>query len=249
MNRQVLEQTIKKRSPNKDPTTTAFRVFGRTVAEIVAKEIRDVFGNDPAIAVLEFGAGSGRVAAPLATLLPMCTIEATDVDEEAVAYMRLTAPLNLRALMNSYRPPLPYPAESFDCVYAISVWSHLPKHLGYIWLEEMYRVTKPGGLVVITVAGLAALTAMQVHSPLVVRDITPEALGSEKFIYREMPNLRSPGLYPGISGSWGNTFIHPDYVQRAWSEIFEISHIREGGLPGKQDIVVMRRSSASFPGT
>lgn len=50
-------------------------------------------------------------------------------------------------------PPTPYVSESFDLVYALSVFSDLDEHLQRDWLAEFRRLLRPGGLLVLSVLG------------------------------------------------------------------------------------------------
>src|SRR5262249_52993858 len=47
-------------------------------------------------------------------------------------------------------PPTPLPAESFDFIYAFSVFSHLGEAPHLRILEELRRLLRPGGLLVVT---------------------------------------------------------------------------------------------------
>jgi SAM-dependent methyltransferase len=55
--------------------------------------------------------------------------------------------------LNQLSPPLPYKNAQFDVAYCISVFTHLSELNGLSWADELHRVLKPGGLLVITTAG------------------------------------------------------------------------------------------------
>ena len=50
------------------------------------------------------------------------------------------------ASVNELAPPLRYEDGQFDLVYAISVFTHLPHDLERAWIDELGRITAPGGL-------------------------------------------------------------------------------------------------------
>jgi cyclopropane fatty-acyl-phospholipid synthase-like methyltransferase len=48
---------------------------------------------------------------------------------------------------------LPLEAELFDYVYAISIFTHLSERLHYSWIEELFRLLKPNGIIIFTTHG------------------------------------------------------------------------------------------------
>jgi SAM-dependent methyltransferase len=101
--------------------------------------------------MLEFGCGCGRMtrwwADTAATEVHGC-----DYNSELVRWCEQNLPF-VHASGNDLRPPLPYADESFDFVYAFSVFTHLSVELARDWLGELARVTRPGGLIWFTVHG------------------------------------------------------------------------------------------------
>src|SRR3546814_2338282 len=58
-------------------------------------------------------------------------------------------------------PPLAFADESFDLVYALSVFTHIPLELQRDWLDELRRVLVPGGYLLCTVTDDAATRQLQ----------------------------------------------------------------------------------------
>ncbi len=101
--------------------------------------------------ILDFGCGCGRVARFWAGL-KKTKVFGTDYNPELVAWCRE----NLRFGkfgVNGLAGRLDHPDDSFDFVYAISVFTHLPQPMQKPWLDELLRVTAPGGHLYITVLG------------------------------------------------------------------------------------------------
>jgi SAM-dependent methyltransferase len=110
---------------------------------------------DQMAAILEFGCGCGRMTrwwAADSSGPEGPEIHACDYNSELVGWCRENLPF-ARATTNDLRPPLRYPEGSFDFIYAFSVFTHLSVELAHSWLEELRRVSKPGGLVWFTVHG------------------------------------------------------------------------------------------------
>jgi len=246
--RSSLAGSIAKRSRIKDPNSDTVRQSGQAAALVMEKEMVAVFGPSPALDVLDFGAAAGRVTLPLARLFSRSRLTATDVDAECVEYFKMVAPRNCEAHTNEYYPPLPLLSASFDCVIAISVWSHFPDELAIRWLAEMQRVCRPDALLLISTAGLATFETWRTSAPRWA-NVPLQRYYDDQYIYLEFKGIGSAaGRWPGIEGvgSWGDTVMHPDYIRRRWSAFFDIVEIRERGMPGNQDLVIMRnRGNAS----
>ena len=57
-------------------------------------------------------------------------------------------------------PPLSFESAAFDIVYSVSVFTHLDERLQDMWLDELFRILRPGGILIISVHGQNA------HRPL-----------------------------------------------------------------------------------
>jgi SAM-dependent methyltransferase len=101
-------------------------------------------------AMLDFGCGCGRVVRHWKGL--PARVEGCDVNRRLVRWCRRNLPFAGFAV-NGARPPLAYADETFDVVYALSVFTHLPQDLQRPWMAELRRVTAPGGHVVFSVHG------------------------------------------------------------------------------------------------
>jgi predicted RNA methylase len=105
-----LAKSIKERSVIKDPTSDAFRKTGTKAAEIIAGAFKEQ-GVELAtnISVLDFGAGSGRVALPLMAAYPAMALTAADVDSESIEYLSHKVSKHCQVLVSGYLPPLDVP--------------------------------------------------------------------------------------------------------------------------------------------
>jgi SAM-dependent methyltransferase len=172
---------------------------------------------------LDFGCGSGRVARHIAAM-PDVHLTGVDVDARAVGW----AAKHLRGdyRVTSTEPPLPFADESFDVVYAVSVFTHFDEAAQFRWLEELRRILRPDG-------ALVAST----HSPTLVYnrpDLTHahhEHLNANGFVF--------------IAGTIGfnddSAFHHVDYMRRTWTRDFDLVEHREHGLNGYQDLSLWRK--------
>lgn len=136
-----------------------------------------------------------------ALLAPGVETHGSDYDPKLVDWCRANIP-NVQFSLNHLGPPLPYADDSFDFVYSRSVYTHLSADLQKQWLAEQLRVTRPGGLVLLTVHGDAAK-----HRLTVQERTTYEAVGIVE--HRTADD----------GGPWFTTFNSPAYMQRnCWRE-------------------------------
>jgi len=190
--------------------------------------------------VLDFGCGVGRVALKLYAEHKFPT-HACDVNAEAIAYLSKQLPAT-DCQQTNYDPPLPYPDAFFDAVYSVSVWTHLPADKQDIWLKEMARILKPGGVALLTTSGHAALKARHERGDAGWSETTSDDLIQRGFIYREYDRYAvNPGAYPGITSSYGLTAHDEGYVRNHWSRFLEVLDFKAAAIANVQDLAICAR--------
>lgn len=136
-----------------DADPQAFLRGGALGAEIIRATVEAHLegGMGRLRAVLDFGCGCGRIARHWAGL-DGPELFGCDYNPELVDWCSRNLPF-LNAESNGPSPPLPYPPERFDLVYAISVFTHLSERKQADWMEELRRVLEPGGMLLFTTKG------------------------------------------------------------------------------------------------
>jgi len=122
--------------------------FGRTYARICAYPVSlllDAAGVGAAVSVLDVGTGTGTVAASASARGAIVT--AVDADPDMVKLARQTA--KAARVSVAMLPTLPFADGQFDVVVANFVLNHVGRPLAA--LRELRRVTKPGGIVAVTI--------------------------------------------------------------------------------------------------
>jgi SAM-dependent methyltransferase len=126
---------------------------GRAGADSIRQLLeRNAIAFDELESILDFGCGCGRVLRHWANA-PM-SIHGCDYNADLVKWCRRHLPF-ARFRANGLAPPLPYAAESFELVYALSVFTHLPYALQQRWFAEMARVLVPNGYLIVSTHGEA----------------------------------------------------------------------------------------------
>lgn len=132
---------------------TAFEQYGKEAATLIRDAVaRAGADTSKMTAILDFGCGCGRVARHWPSLGPPVHLYGCDYNRNGVEWC--TQHLDfLTATTNDLVPPLPYSDQTFDLVYALSVFTHLSEDLHRLWLSELRRVVKAGGLIFFTIKG------------------------------------------------------------------------------------------------
>ena len=133
---------------------------------------------------------------------------------------------------NDAHPPLPFPDESFDLIYATSVFTHLDERLQFEWLSELQRVSQPGGIVLLTTHG----ERYRDHRSW---SANPAELADRGFVFQRIES----GTFRlnGLPEYYQATYQTRQYVEKTWGAWFDIVGYYELGLNQDQDIVVLSK--------
>jgi SAM-dependent methyltransferase len=125
-----------------------------TAAEIISfiQKHRDL--HQPDTRVLDWGCGPARIVRHLPALLPQAEVHGSDYNEEYINWCRQSLK-EIQFSLNKIDPPMNYPASFFDAIIGISVFTHLSAASHANWINELYRITKPGGIIFLTTQGTA----------------------------------------------------------------------------------------------
>ena len=199
-----------------------------TVREAVADlglEMRE-FGR-----ILDFGCGCGRVLRHWRDLEHV-EIYGTDYQQRLIDECRQVVPF-VHLSVNGLEPPLPFADASFDLVYSFSVFTHLDERQQLAWRDEIRRVLKPGGVLVMSTQGLPYMDRMN-------------RTERERFEGGDVVCQRRDYRGENICQTY-----HPEqYVRGAFSDgLSVVDYQREGarGCP-PQDLYVLRRLDAATLG-
>jgi SAM-dependent methyltransferase len=133
-------------------TVDCFLTSGRVQAEYLRELLAGVGKPiEETDAILDFGCGCGRISRWFSDLAGP-QLSGCDYNRELVTWCQA----HLRFMdtqATRLHPPLPYPDNSFDFVYAYSVFTHLSVELAARWMSELRRIVKPGGLMWFTIHG------------------------------------------------------------------------------------------------
>jgi len=198
------------------PDAQNFITIGKKCAADIESALRKV-GCDLAKLehILDFGCGCGRTLIHMKELAPHAQFDGTDIDARAIDWCKE----HLRFAtfkVGQASPPTEYAPDSFDFIYAISVFTHLDAPYQFQWLEELRRIAKPGGVLLLTVDSSLA--------------------GEKDFVFQRS---YEDGLFPAW---YQNAFHSEKYVRENFGRYFEVLGYLPRAMNEHQDVVLLRKS-------
>jgi len=204
----------------------AFLVFGRLGFDCIRETLeRNGTPIEGLKDILDFGCGCGRITRYWNGFADT-RICGTDLNEFLVEACQRCVPF-ASISQNSMAAELDYADQSFDLIYAFSVFTHLDVTAQKAWLDEFRRILRPGGILLLSVHG----NAYKGH--LAGKEL--EDFTSGRLIVRL-------GEYPGKNIC---VTFHPEsFVRETLAEGFEIVDVVPEGAKGNppQDLYMLRKA-------
>ncbi|WP_018411630.1 class I SAM-dependent methyltransferase [Methyloversatilis thermotolerans] len=209
----------------------SFRLGGATIVKHYEHLLHERFDRPIASfrSILDWGCGAGRLSRYLSLLSPAVT--GIDIDADNIACCRDSLP-GARFLAVDLMPPTPFADCSFDLVIGLSVLTHLDEAVQDAWLEELWRITQPEALLLLSVQGLPQMALYR----------TPPALYLETHETGILDVGANAQLQAVIDDAeyYRNVMHSPDYIMTRWARWFDVLDIIPG-TAGTQDVVLLRR--------
>jgi UDP-glucose 4-epimerase len=184
-------------------------------------------------ACLDWGAGSGRVAAPMMRWAASgLALTGVDVDGFNVAFARAQA-WGGDFLEAPFLPPLPFADAAFGAIYGVSVFTHLTEAAQWLWLSELRRLVPAGAPVIVTVHNEYAAVRTMENAPDQVAEFLRRGFSDHIPDSNLGPKLREASYYRA-------TFHSHKYLRERWTGEFEIVQIYPRGNGATQDYVVLK---------
>lgn len=183
--------------------------------------------------ILDWGCGCGRVTRNFYQL-PKAQVVGIDVDEDNVNWCRDHLEFGKYKVAPLY-PPTDLADRSFDLLIGISVFTHLRSQAQRDWLAELWRLARPGAVLLMSTCGEASAA----------RSYWNRAHWSRWQKTGFQVGENSPNAEPIIADEdyYVTTFLTEEYIRRNWSRTFEIVDILPAYISNHQDLVVMRKRS------
>jgi SAM-dependent methyltransferase len=194
-------------------------------------------GQADRLRILDWGCGCGRIARHWEPFASKVELHGCDVAAEPIRWCQENLPFG-RFAVSGHNPPLPYTDGQFDAVYATSVLTHLTFDSQYRWMQELWRVLKPGGVAVLTA-----------HGPTLLPNILPglvNASGERVSTILIDEELFLCVEYDVGSNQTGNMMTHA-VLARIFAPFSLVTHRPRHGLMGIQDTYVFAKKDGTSP--
>lgn len=191
--------------------------------------------------ILDFGSSSRRVVRVLASAYPEVEWHACNPNTAAIEWADRNIPA-VQFATSPVRPPLSYSDASFDALYAISISSHFGEEAALAWLDEMHRIIRPGGHLVLTTHGfhtVAFYGRQGVYPDQRLQDILDALYGSG---YWFEPVFGQGGDAGVVDSGWGMSFLTPEWLLTRALPHWSVVEFAPGRNERNQDVFVLERA-------
>ena len=209
-----------------DEELSVFAKTGQLISFDIRSAVDSLIELNQPHQILDFGCGCGRILRYFHKFSDQSDFYGTDIDEEAITWCKQNLAQIGGFVHNQELPPLPFADQFFDFIYSISVFTHLPEDMQFAWLEELQRVVKPGGYLLLTIHGEDLFKTSSKETNQQFR---------EKGFYYSI----STGT-EGLPSFYQTTFHTKDYIYKHWGRFFEIKEIIKKGVGNHQDLVICK---------
>jgi SAM-dependent methyltransferase len=178
-------------------------------------------------AILDFGCGCGRVIRHWRRAT-RARLHGTDYNPHMINWCRANLPFAAFEV-NGLEPELSHDDQAFDLIYGVSVFTHLRESLQRPWINELTRMLRPGGLLLLTLHGRTRVDSLDSEET--------RRFESGELVVRE----------PELSGSDFCATWHPErYIRETLGRGLEILDYSPGGArDSQQDTVLFSKPPAS----
>lgn len=178
--------------------------------------------------VLDFGCGVGRILICLKKAYPHLDLYGCDIDSEGINYCQSVLSNYGTFKLNPFAPPSLFDSNKFDFIYGISVFSHLPEDLQFAWLSELKRISKPDGILILSIENIKSRVILSANQL--------DELLEKGFYYFDGDKTQ------GLPEFYKTTLHTHEYINTKWAKYFEIIDIIPKGIMNHQDLIICRNN-------
>jgi ubiquinone/menaquinone biosynthesis C-methylase UbiE len=207
----------------------------------------------PQRTILDFGCGWGRMLRLFMKDVEPSNLYGADSTSRFLMEARRCNP-SVNFLSCGLVPPMILAPDSLDYVISWSVFSHLDEFLSLRWIEELHRLLKPGGLLLLTTQSrrfiafcaemrLRRASGMRLEHPwyeACADSFTDEPLENSR--YEAGQFLHAAATQPPHPQShYGEAVIPRGYVVKKWGHLFRLVDFLDNPVRLPQVLIVLQK--------
>ena len=199
-------------------------------------KILDHFAINPRTigSIFELGCGTARLLRHFRCIKGVKLV-GSDVNPEMVEWCQANLS-GMEFYYNELSPPLDFAEDnSFDLILASSVFTHIPLETQELWLAEMQRIMRPGGIFICSVLG-------QFHASTLLNEQEMQNLNTQGNLTLTSNDTQAT-YSTKIGGSAWDVFQTRSEVIRVFGSYFQIVDY----IPGVQDFLVLHKPDPQVP--
>jgi len=126
--------------------------------------VKKYFESNSKLDILEAGCGSGKSSFTLVEELGCNSLTLSDISSKALEFAQTMEPAQLSSKMKYVKAgiqQMPFPEEVFDLTWNIGVIEHYPLDIIKDMVEEMLRVTKTDGYVIVAIPNRNSIATLK----------------------------------------------------------------------------------------
>ena len=183
--------------------------------------------------LLDVGSGWGRVIRFFLKDIHPNNLYGVDTMQSSVDLCKKLFNSALNFQIINTMPPTKFNDLWFDLIEGYSVVSHLSRHAGLMWLDEYYRILKPGGILALTVwksthfnfitEWQRTMELSEGYQKMIAQIYTKECIVERKIFDTFGFDYKSYG--GGIEGNeeitYGEAIMSSAYIKKYWCRYFD----------------------------
>jgi SAM-dependent methyltransferase len=222
--------SLKNLNGDRDAAFVRYYSLGKRIFDAVNQIVEWHFQTfDNLSSFLDFACGYGRFTRFLLQELTPDQIWVSDLYPEAVKFQM--EQFGVKGIFSTEYPADYTIEQKFDCILASSFFSHVPKITFATWLEKLYSLLAPNGILMFSVHDIALMLPVEV------------AVNGIYFT----PQSESKSLNKQL---YGTTYVSEEFINQVINQTLgkEAKFIRiKKGICGNQDLyVIVKNKSKKF---
>lgn len=208
-------------------------LYGWTVAQMMDNVCRTYFGRqlNQFSSICDWGSGCARVAQAVRRMAPQSKVTGIDIDGDNIAWSKQNVPaIDFHHI--PLLPPTPLPDGSFDLLYGISVFSHLKRGVFEQWRDELHRLVRPGGVILVTIN--TGPTLARIGSEDRIRKVKENGFDDETIDHALDAQI-------GDATYYRFTAMTPQEAMRLFGERFRVRELLSQASGSTQDLMICER--------